>query len=104
TPSPFDVRLTVTAGSAAVRLEVVGDNVVDDHRWRLLWRVPGAERAWSDTAFGVVARPIPQALPAIDVAKGQERAEPTFPVLQWASVEGDGWGMALVTGGLPEGE
>src|SRR4051812_5832584 len=101
---PFTVRLLVTADSPLVKVTISGDNVVQDHRWRLIWQMPKAARAWSDTPFGAVARPLPDALPPIDVPKGQERAEPTFPIANWASLEQAEGGIALITGGLAEGE
>jgi alpha-mannosidase/mannosylglycerate hydrolase len=101
---PVTVRLLTTVGSAAIAVHVTADHRIADHRWRLVWRMPAATGAWSGTPFGCVARPLPASQPAIDVPKGTERAEPTFPVHHWAAITDARGGMAIVTGGLAEGE
>lgn len=101
---PVTVRLTATVGSPAIAVSVTADHHVEDHRWRLIWRLPGATGACSGTPFGVVDRPLPAAQPPVDVPKGTERAEPTFPVHHWAAIADDHGGLALATGGLAEGE
>jgi alpha-mannosidase/mannosylglycerate hydrolase len=101
---PFTVRLRLTVGSPAIAVQVTADHHIEDHRWRLVWRMPAATQAWSGTPCGTVPRPLPASQPPIDVPKGTERAEPTFPVHQWAAIADAAGGLAIVTGGLAEGE
>jgi mannosylglycerate hydrolase len=101
---PITVRLVVTVGSPAIAMAVTAENQIEDHRWRLVWRCPDATAAGSGTPFGAVSRPLPDSQPPIDVAKGTERAEPTFPIHHWAAIADAQGGMAIATGGLAEGE
>lgn len=93
-------HVTLRKGSDTVEVRTVVDNVVRDHRLRVLFP-SGAKAATylADQAFDVVERPI--ALRADNAAMKEMEVE-TKPQQTWTAVYDDRRGLAVVASGLPE--
>jgi alpha-mannosidase len=93
-------HVTLRKGGEAVEVRTEVDNVVRDHRLRVLFPT-GAKAAkfMADQAFDVVERPI--ALRP-DNAGMKEMEVETKPQQTWTAVHDDQRGLAVVSTGLPE--
>ncbi len=93
-------HVTLRKGSEVVEVRTEVDNVVCDHRLRVLFPT-GTKAATflADQAFDVVERPI--ALRA-DNARLREMEVETKPQQTWTAVHDDRRGLAVVSSGLPE--
>jgi mannosylglycerate hydrolase len=99
-PTTIHTDVTLRPGIARVDLRVHGENVVGDHRLRMLFPLgAGPEVSKAESAFCVVERPV-----AIDeVERGSaEPAVPEFPQQTFTSVDAGGRGLTIANRGLSE--
>jgi hypothetical protein len=91
------------ADSRVVTVETRFDNVIHDHRLRMVTGFgPGAQPdVWADAAFGVFRRE-PLTMTALPAAKGTETVMPEFPQGLFSALEREGRGLAVFNQGLPE--
>jgi alpha-mannosidase len=99
-PMTVTHHVTLRKGSDAVEVRTEVDNVIRDHRLRVLFPT-GAKTATflADQAFDVVERPI--ALRA-DNASLKELEVETKPQQTWTAAHDNARGLAIVSTGLPE--
>jgi hypothetical protein len=101
---PIELLLTLHAGSPLVHIRVIGTNLREDHRLRLLARTRlKADRIWADAAFGPIVRD-----PAADGGRVDGRLHetppPTAPLHRYVSVHSPEGGATLYSDGLAEHE
>lgn len=93
-------HVTLRKGSDTVEVRTEVDNVVRDHRLRVLFPTGCKATTYlADQAFDVVERPI--ALRA-DNARLKEMEVETKPQQTWTAVHNDNRGLAVIATGLPE--
>jgi len=101
----MNATLSLTAGADQLDIMLRGQNTAADHRLRWVMRLPAGVRTdthWADAAFGAVAR----TQPAISDSQpwSAEAALPTAPLHRWLHLQGDGFGIGIVSDGLAEYE
>jgi len=97
----IDTYVTLRAGVDHVEVETVIDNVIDDHRMRVLLPtgVSDAETYFADAAFDVVERPIAM---RGDNHRYREPEVDTKPQQTWTAVTSSRRGLAVISEGLHE--
>jgi mannosylglycerate hydrolase len=107
-PAPADagtthltVRFILEADAPWVRIEVTGENRLDDHRLRLRFRGGVRGEVWADAAFGPVRRE-PLVVSAADSA--MEIPPETAPLHRYVSRFDDERGYTVFSDGLAEYE
>lgn len=98
----LDVRVSLDAGSPAVRVHVLGRNFATDHRLRIRFAT-GVMHAHvvADAAFGPVDRQ-PIVVPAAD--RVAETPPPTAPLHRYVTLHGANLACTIVSDGLAEVE
>lgn len=107
-PLPLEHTLVteLTLQWAVPRLDVRTrfENQARDHRLKVAFPLPGAQKAWAETAFGIVARPA-QEFVQEPPPGWKEAPSPTQPLLRFVCIENhEGKGLAVATRGLHEYE
>ena len=96
------VRLILDADATFLRIEVRGENRIENHRLRLVIRsdvVNGG--VWADAAFGPVRR---EPIQISEEEAAVEQAPPTAPLHRYVSLFGESAGFTLFSDGLAEYE
>jgi len=106
--SYVDIKLTLRIPNhqAIIKLDVTVDNQAEDHRLRML--VPSeiaAKTSVSDNQFGTIERPVVDS--AMDVWEKEgwdERPDSIYPMLSFAGISNDKYGVAVATNSVREFE
>ncbi len=104
----LDVNCQVILKQGARRIDVTMtlDNQADDHRVRVLIPTPFvSEIVVADNQFGLITRPTyDSAMDAWEAEKWKEAPVPVYQLMNFAALENEQGGMALMTNGLREFE
>ena len=97
--------LGLTAGSELIEITVRGENTAGDHRLRWVMQLPdqlhSLHRIIADAAFGAVARSHPLSIAHVWPA---ELRIGTAPLHRWLYLEGESYGLGIISDGLAEYE
>lgn len=101
-----DCQVVLKAGSRRIEVRLELDNQADDHRVRVLIPTPFvSENVVADNQFGLITRPTND--PAMQVWEQEgwkEAPVPVYQLMNFAAVENQTGGLALMTNGLREFE
>ncbi len=104
----LDVNCQVILKQGARRIDVTMtlDNQADDHRVRVLIPTPFvSETVVADNQFGLITRPTyDNAMDVWEAEKWKEAPVPVYQLMNFAALENEQGGMALMTNGLREFE
>ena len=95
------LHLMIDAGSELLRVVMLGDNQVSDHRLRLIVNTGIKGRVFADAAFGVLER---EPIKASARDEKMEAVVPTAPLHRYVSVFDARQGATVFSDGLPEYE
>jgi mannosylglycerate hydrolase len=99
-------QVVLKQGSRRIDVHMVVDNQADDHRVRVLIPTPFvSEHVVADNQFGLITRPTND--PAMQVWEQEgwkEAPVPVYQLMNFAAVENQAGGMAIMTNGLREFE
>ncbi|USD63311.1 mannosylglycerate hydrolase [Vibrio sp. SCSIO 43140] len=102
----MNCKVVLKQGSRRIEVRMEMDNQADDHRVRVLVPTPFvSETVVADNQFGLITRPTND--PAMDVWEQEgwkEAPVPVYQLMNFAAVENQTGGMALMTNGLREFE
>ncbi|MGR5093895.1 mannosylglycerate hydrolase [Vibrio maritimus] len=102
----MNCQVVLKQGSRRIEVRMEMDNQADDHRVRVLVPTPFvSETVVADNQFGLITRPTND--PAMDVWEQEgwkEAPVPVYQLMNFAAVENQTGGMALMTNGLREFE
>lgn len=102
----IECQVILKQGSRRIDVCMVVDNQADDHRVRVLIPTPFvSERVVADNQFGLITRPTND--PAMQVWEQEgwkEAPVPVYQLINFAAVENQVGGLALMTNGLREFE
>lgn len=101
-----DCQVVLKQGSRRIEVRMEMDNQADDHRVRVLVPTPFvSETVVADNQFGLITRPTND--PAMDVWEQEgwkEAPVPVYQLMNFAAVENNTGGMAIMSNGLREFE
>ncbi|KLV03714.1 alpha-mannosidase [Photobacterium aquae] len=101
-----DCQVVLKAGSRRIEVRMVLDNQADDHRVRVLVPTPFvSETVVADNQFGLITRPVDDPEMANWEQDGWKEAPvPVYQLMNFAALENETGGMAVMSNGLREFE
>jgi mannosylglycerate hydrolase len=101
-----DCQVVLKQGSRRIEVRMELDNQADDHRLRVLVPTPFvSENVVADNQFGLITRSTNDPAMAVwEEEKWKEAPVPVYQLMNFAAVENQTGGMALMTNGLREFE
>ncbi|MEH0690224.1 mannosylglycerate hydrolase [Vibrio cholerae] len=99
-------QVVLAQGSRRIDVRMLVDNQADDHRVRVLIPTPFvSEHVVADNQFGLITRPTNDPAMAVWEQEGWKEAPvPVYQLMNFAAVENQAGGMAIMTNGLREFE
>ncbi|MEH0664465.1 mannosylglycerate hydrolase [Vibrio scophthalmi] len=99
-------QVVLQQGSRRIDVRMLVDNQADDHRVRVLIPTPFvSEYVVADNQFGLITRPTNDPAMAVWEQEGWKEAPvPVYQLMNFAAVENQAGGMAIMTNGLREFE
>ena len=105
---PIEITVSLYKGSSVINIQTRVKNLARDHRLRVLFPFIKSKdvQCNADSQFCVLDRPVTMESTPIDVPKGKERVENTFPIQSFVNLYSPKkeCGLTVITKGLYEAE